>query len=183
MATSPGMALPASHISPRMPRTPALAGAVGGLAAGSFAVFGLHPRAFIVAFAAAVLAVLAAIDIEHRVLPNRIVLPATAVVLLAQVAFFPQRAGEWVLAALAAAAFLAAPMILRRDAVGMGDVKLALLLGAAVGWKVFGAITVGCLAIVPVALLLLVRGGSLRGATVPFGPFLAFGTLVIMYTS
>jgi len=155
---------------------------VAGLAAASFGVFGLHPRAFIVAFVASVLVVLAAIDIEHRVLPNRIVLPAAGVVLAAQLAFFPEHATEWILAPLAAAAFLAAPMLVRRDAMGMGDVKLALLLGAAVGWKVFVAITLGCLAILPFALVLAGRK-SLRGATVPFGPFLAFGTLLIMYTS
>jgi len=149
----------------------------------SFVTFGFEPKAFIAAFAASALAVLAAIDIEHRLLPNRILFPALAVVLVAQVGFYPDRAVEWLLAGLAAATFLALPLIIRRDAMGMGDVKLALLLGAVVGWKVFVAIVIGCFAMLPFAVLLLVRDRSIKGATLPFGPFLAFGTLLILFTS
>src|SRR5437660_9845481 len=60
-------------------------------------------RAVVAAFAAAVLVVLSAIDLERGIIPNRIVLPAAGVVLLAQVALFPGRAPEWVLAAIVAA--------------------------------------------------------------------------------
>ena len=72
---------------------------------------------------------------------------------------------------------------MRRDGLGMGDIKLALLLGVAVGWDVFSAILIGCLSIIPVALWMFHRDGSIKGATLPFGPFLAFGTLVILFTS
>ena len=157
--------------------------AVAVLTVLAFARFGLEPRALVVAFAAAVLTVLAAIDIEHRLLPNRILLPATAVVLAAQLALRPQDAVQWLLAGLCAAAFLALPLLVRRDAMGMGDIKLALLLGACVGWGVFGAIVIGCLAMVPVAVLMLGRDGSIRGATLPFGPFLALGTIAVMFAS
>lgn len=168
---------------PSIPRHPLLGAAVALLTVLSFAIFGFEPEAFIAAFAAGALAVLAAIDIEHRVLPNRILFPVTAVVLVAQIAVFPDRTVEWLLAGLAAAAFLALPLIVRRDAMGMGDIKLALLLGAVVGWKVFGAIVLGCIAMLPVALFMLVRDGSIKGATLPFGPFLAFGTLLILFAS
>jgi leader peptidase (prepilin peptidase)/N-methyltransferase len=149
----------------------------------SVAVFGSSGQALVTAVTASTLVVLAAIDIEHRILPNRIVLPATAAVLVLQLAFFPEDAVEWLLAGPAAAAFLALPLLARKGGVGGGDIKLALLMGAAVGWQVFAAILVGCLAIVPVALWMLVRKGSIRGATLPFGPFLAFGTLAILFTS
>jgi leader peptidase (prepilin peptidase)/N-methyltransferase len=168
---------------PSIPRPPLVAGTATFLAILCFGVFGLEPRAFIAAFVAAVLVVLAAIDIEHRLLPNRILVPATAIVLVAQVGFYPEHAVEWLLAGLAAAAFLALPLIVRRDAMGMGDIKLALLLGSAVGWGVFGAIVIGCLAMVPVALIMLGRQGSIRGATLPFGPFLALGTIAVMFVS
>lgn len=173
-------AVPLSHLIPRHPLLPVLC---VGLPLLAFATFGLEPNALIAAIASVVLTVLAAIDIEHRVLPNRIVLPATAVVLALQLLFFPGDALQWLLAGLAAAAFLAAPLIFRRDAMGMGDIKLAVLLGTIVGWDVFGAIVVGCFAIVPIALWMRVRRGSIKGATLPFGPFLAFGTLVILFTS
>jgi leader peptidase (prepilin peptidase)/N-methyltransferase len=169
--------------SPPIPRSPLLAGILTLLVVLAFGAFGLQPKAVVVAFAACVLSVLAAIDIEHRILPNRIVLPAFAIVLLAQLAIEPDRALEWLLAGPAAAAFLAAPLIVRRDAMGWGDVKLALLLGAAVGWKAFLAIVLGCFAMLPFAVAMLVRDRSVKGATLPFGPFLAFGTILILFVS
>ena len=169
-----------SQPTPSIPRHPLLAAAVLGLAALSFATYGVEARAFIYAFAAGVLTVLAVIDIQHRVLPNRILLPATAIVLGAQLAFYPGHWMEWLLAGLAAAAFLALPLIFRRDAMGMGDIKLAVLLGAIVGWDVFGAIIIGCIAMLPFALQMRLNQGSLRGATLPFGPFLALGTVLVM---
>jgi len=168
---------------PSIPRPPLVAAVAAGLAVLSFILFGLEPRAFIAAFVAAVLVVLSAIDIEHRLLPNRILFPATLIVLVAQVGFYPEHAVQWLLAGVAAAAFLGLPLIVRRDAMGMGDIKLALLLGAATGWGVFGAIVIGCFAMVPVAVLMLGRQGSIRGATLPFGPFLALGTIAVMFAS
>ena len=175
--------------TPETPETPLLPGhpvarvLLVGLPVLAFAAFGLSEQAVVTAITAAVLVALAGIDIEHRVLPNRIVLPATVVILALQIAFFPEDALEWPLAGLAAAGFLALPLIIRRDAMGMGDIKLAVLLGIATGWSVFGAIVIGCLAIVPIAIWMLFRDRSIKGATLPFGPFLAFGTLVILFTS
>ena len=63
----------------------------------------------------------------------------------------------------------------------MGDVKLGLLLGATLGWGAIGAILVAFLAVFPVATFVLIRRGrGARGATLPFGPFLALGGLVIL---
>lgn len=172
--------VPLSDLIPRHPLVPVFC---IGLPLLALATFGLERQTVIAVIACVVLTVLAAIDIEHRILPNRIVLPATAVLLALQLLLFPGDALQWLLAGLAAAAFLAAPLIFRRDAMGMGDIKLAVLLGTIVGWNVFGAIVVGCFAIVPIALWMRVRQGSIKGATLPFGPFLAFGTLVILFTS
>ncbi len=171
---------PLSELIPRHALVPVFCIGLPLLAVGAF---GLERQALIAAVASVVLTVLAAIDLEHRILPNRIVLPATAVLLALQLILFPGDWLQWLLAGPAAAAFLALPLIVRRDAMGMGDIKLAVLLGTIVGWDVFGAIVVGCLAIVPIALWMRVREGSIKGATLPFGPFLAFGTLVILFTS
>jgi leader peptidase (prepilin peptidase)/N-methyltransferase len=169
--------------APGIPRHPVVLVPLVGLPVLAFAAFGFGAQALVTALAAAVLVTLAAIDIEHRVLPNRILLPATGILLAAQLAFFPDRALEWLLAGVAAAIFLALPLIIRRDAMGMGDIKLAVLLGVVTGWGVFGAIVIGCLAMLPAALWLLRRDGSIRGATLPFGPFLALGTLVVLFTA
>jgi leader peptidase (prepilin peptidase) / N-methyltransferase len=151
------------------------------IAAVAFASYSPLSRSLLAAFFAAVLVVLAAIDLEHRIIPNRIVLPATAIVLVAHILISPGRTLELVVAPLAAAAFLFAPNLLNHSAMGMGDVKLALLLGAGLGWGVVGALLVGFIATLPVAVVLLARGGrAARKATLPLGPFLAFGGLVIL---
>jgi leader peptidase (prepilin peptidase)/N-methyltransferase len=176
---------PAAPQVPRHPilRHPVVKVALVGLPVLAFAALGFGGQGLVAAVTSAVLVALAAIDIEQRILPNRILLPAIAVILVLQLAFFPDSALEWLLAGPAAAAFLALPLLVRRDAMGLGDVKLAVLLGVATGWAVFGAIVLGCLAMVPAALWLLRRDGSIRNATLPFGPFLALGTLLILYTS
>ena len=147
----------------------------------SFATFPLD-RAFIAAGFSAVLVVLSAIDIERGIIPNRIVLPATGVILIAQLALFPEHAAEWVLAPLAVAGVLAIPALLGRNWMGMGDIKLVLLLGAGLGWEVLGAMIVACLCVFPVAVVILIRGGlAARKSTIPFGPFLALGALIVLF--
>jgi leader peptidase (prepilin peptidase)/N-methyltransferase len=165
-------------------RTRNVATAFAGLVlvAGCFARFGLEPEAFIGSFFAAVLLVLSAIDLEHRIIPDRIVLPATAVVLASQLVFFPGRGLEWVLASIGAALFFLLPILVYPQGMGMGDVKLALLLGAGLGAAVVSALVVALLAVFLVACAILLRGGrDARRRTIPFGPFLAFGGLVALF--
>jgi leader peptidase (prepilin peptidase)/N-methyltransferase len=155
--------------------------AIGGaLALAAVLRIGLTPAGLLAAAVLGVLAVLAVIDLDVRLLPNRIVFPAIAGVLAWQLAFFPEDFAEVVLAAAGAAGFLLLPSLFRRGAMGMGDVKLAALLGAALGAPVAVALAVGSLAAWPVAVVLVARGASVRGATIPFGPFLAFGAAVVL---
>jgi prepilin signal peptidase PulO-like enzyme (type II secretory pathway) len=139
-------------------------------------------EAVVAAFAGAVLVVLAAIDIERGIIPNRIVLPATGIVLLAQIALFGDRAGEWVLAALISAFAFMIPQLLGRAWMGMGDAKLALLLGATLGRSVLGAVVISFVCVFPVALGVLVHDGiRARKRTIPFGPFLSLGGLIVLF--
>jgi leader peptidase (prepilin peptidase) / N-methyltransferase len=143
--------------------------------------FGLTSRGVIEAATAAVLVVLSAIDLEKRVVPNRIVLPAAAVVLLAELAFYPGRSAEWLLASFGVALMLLLPLLAYPAGMGMGDVKLALLLGAALGRHVLGALMIAFVALLPLAAYLFVRhGSSARKSTFPFAPFLAFGSVCAM---
>jgi len=156
--------------------------AAGCLAAASFAQLGLGARGVIAAFTLAVLVVLARIDLERRVLPDRIVLPAAAAVLAAQLALFPDRWLEWLLAPLVAFALLFVPLVVRPSGIGFGDVKLMLLLGASLGFAVLDALLLGFLLVVPAALFLLVRDGpKARTRAIPLGPFLAAGAAVATF--
>ena len=146
-----------------------------------FVRFGFGGRALIGAVFATVLVVLSAIDLDRRLIPNAIVLPATVLVLIAQIAVFPDRTLEWVLASLGAALFFFVPLLVFPTGMGMGDVKLAALLGAALGKTVVGALLAALLAGAAVSIFLLVREGmSARKKAIAYGPFLAFGGVLAL---
>jgi leader peptidase (prepilin peptidase) / N-methyltransferase len=159
---------------------PAVELATAGLVTACFVVFGLSGEAVVSAFFCAVLVAITATDITHRIVPNRIVLPAAAVVLIAQTALYPSP--EWTLGALGAAAFLLVAAIAYPAGMGMGDVKLALLLGAMLGRLVGVGLMLGMFAaLVPSAVLFARHGAAARKMGIPFAPFLAFGAVVALF--
>jgi leader peptidase (prepilin peptidase)/N-methyltransferase len=162
------------------PLYPAVELATAGLVAACFVKFGLSGEAFLAAFFCVVLVVLSAIDLTHRIVPNRIVLPAALIVLLAQTALNPSP--EWMLGALGAAGFLFVAALAYPAGMGMGDVKLALLLGAMLGRLVGVGLMLGMLAaLVPSFVLLARHGSAARKMGIPFAPFLALGALIALF--
>ncbi|HXZ56014.1 MAG TPA: prepilin peptidase [Gaiellaceae bacterium] len=162
------------------PLYPAVELATAGLVAACFVVFGLSGEAAVAAFFCAVLVAVTATDLTHRIVPNRIVLPAAVIVLLAQTALYPSP--EWAIGALGAAGFLFAAALAYPAGMGMGDVKLALLLGAMLGRLVAVGLMLGMLAaLVPSAVLLARHGSAARKMGIPFAPFLAFGAVVALF--
>ena len=132
---------------------------------------------------------LAVVDLQHRLLPNRVVLPAlgagTALLLLAALAD-----GAWdalLRSVLGAAALFAVYLVLALvspGGLGMGDVKLAALLGLYLGWLGWAAVVLGALAgfvvqaVVALGLLATRRIG-LRGE-LPFGPAMLAGAALVI---
>jgi len=169
-----------SSLTAALPRRWRVATALALIAAPiAFWRFGLDAEGAVGVVFFAALAALAVKDLEERRIPNVLVLPATAVVLLAVAALRPHHLLEAVLAAIAAAAFLLLPSLFSRGAVGMGDVKLALLLGAGLGRGVALALLIGCLAASVTGGVLIFRHGSAaRKTAVAFAPFLALGAVV-----
>ena len=162
------------------PLYPAVELATAGLVAGCFVAFGLSGEALVASFFCVVLVVLSAIDLTHRIVPNRIVLPAALVVLLAQTALHPSP--EWALGALGASGFLFVAALAYPAGMGMGDVKLALLLGAMLGRTVGVGLMIGMVAaLVPSVVLLARHGSAARKMGIPFAPFLALGALVALF--
>jgi leader peptidase (prepilin peptidase)/N-methyltransferase len=152
------------------------------LVAACFFRFGLSAEAFLASFFCAVLVALSAIDLERLILPDRIVLPSFAVVLVVHLALEPDRAVEWVAGALGASLFLFLALLAYPAGMGMGDVKLALLLGAMLGKSVAVGLLIGCVAaLVPAVVLLSRHGMAARKMGIPFGPFLAFGAVVALF--
>ena len=150
------------------------------LIAGCVLDFGLSGRMVVAAVFCAVLVAISAIDLTHRIIPNRIVLPAFVVVLVAQTLLEPSP--EWALAALGASGFLFLAVLVHPAGMGMGDVKLALLMGAMLGKTVPVALMLGMLAaLVPAVFLLARHGSKARKMGIPFGPFLALGSVIALF--
>ena len=128
---------------------------------------------------------IALIDLRHRIIPNRLTYPAlllfSLVVLLAWLigsAANPARAG---IGLLLYGGILFVVAVISRG-MGMGDVKLALLLGAMLGRLVGVGLMLGMLAaLVPSIVLLARHGSAARKMGIPFAPFLALGALIALF--
>lgn len=161
-------------------RYPAVELGTAVLAAACAADYGLSLRALAAAVFCGALVTISATDIERRIVPNRVVLPATVVVLALQLAWRPSI--EWPVAGLGAALFLFLAALAYPRGMGMGDVKLALLLGVAVGRSVPVALMVGMIAaLVPSVVLFARHGMAARKMAIPFAPFLAIGGIVALF--
>ncbi len=161
-------------------RYPAVEIVTAVLVAACVLVFGLTPFAALAAFFCAVLVAVSATDLEHRIVPNRIVVPAAALVIAAQTAIDPSV--EWILGGLGASAFLFAAALAYPRGMGMGDVKLALLLGGMLGRTVGVALMAGMVAALVPSLVLFARHGrAARKIAIPFAPFLATGAVLALF--
>ena len=162
------------------PLYPAVELATAVLIAACILDFGLSGQALVAAIFCAVLVAVTATDLTHRIIPNRIVLPAFAVIVVLQTAIEPSP--QWILGALAASGFLFVAVLAYPAGMGMGDVKLALVMGAALGKTVGVALMLGMVsALIPAAFLLARHGSAARKMGIPFGPFLALGSVVALF--
>jgi leader peptidase (prepilin peptidase)/N-methyltransferase len=162
------------------PRDLAIELATAVLLVGCVLEFGFTLKAAAAAIACAALVVVTATDLERRIVPNRVVLPAGAAVLALQTAAHPS--AEWTLGAVGAAGFLFLAALAYPGGMGMGDVKLALLIGALLGRTTPVGIMLGLLlALVPSAVLLARHGARARRLAIPFAPFLAAGAVVALF--
>ena len=166
--------------APISPLYPAVELVSAGLIVACFAVFGATAWAALAAGFCAVLVALSAIDVQHRIVPNRIVVPSAVVALVAHTAIDPSPA--WLVWALIAAGGLFLVVLAHPKGLGMGDVKLALLLGAMLGASVTVALMIGLFAaLIPSAVLVSKHGASARKMGVPLVPFLSLGAVVALF--
>lgn len=162
------------------PRDLAIELATALLLVGCVLAFGLTAKAAAAAIACAALVVVTATDLERRIVPNRVVLPAAAAVLALNTVSHPSP--EWALGAVGAAGFLFLAVLAYPGGMGMGDVKLALLIGALLGRTTPVGIMLGLLlALVPSIVLLARHGARARRLAIPFAPFLAAGAVVALF--
>jgi len=167
--------------SPIPARYPLVEGLTGALFAAAAWEFGPGLRLLWALALLAALVALAATDLEHRLLPNAVVLPAAAAGLILSAAADPARWWAYPLSALGVAGGLLALALARPGGMGMGDVKMGGMLGAFLGPYAFLAVFLGALggALVSGGLMALGRAG--RESRLPFGTFMALGGAAALF--
>jgi leader peptidase (prepilin peptidase)/N-methyltransferase len=162
------------------PRDLAIELATALLLVGCVLAFGLSAKTVAAGIACATFVVVTATDLERRIVPNRVVLPAAAAVLALQTVFYPSP--QWALGALGASGFLFLAALAYPGGMGMGDVKLALLIGALLGRTTPVAMMLALfLALVPTIVLVTRHGARARRLAIPFAPFLAAGAVIALF--
>jgi leader peptidase (prepilin peptidase)/N-methyltransferase len=130
-----------------------------------------------------VLVPVAMIDLEHQIIPNKITLPAAVAAVAIGFALHRSGLAEQLIAGAAAGGFLLVFVLAYPRGMGMGDVKLAAVLGLFLGRSVAVAILGGVLLGTVVGAAVMARVGVQQGrkTKVPFGPFLALGGLIALF--
>lgn len=129
-------------------------------------------------FLAALIA-LAAIDYDHRLLPNRVVYPLAAYGVIATLLVDRDDLVENLIAGAGAFLFLLLAVIAYPRGMGMGDVKLAGAMGLFLGLSIVPALLTAFLTGTLVGIVIVAREGAAgRKKAVPFGVFLALGGIV-----
>ncbi|HTX29772.1 MAG TPA: prepilin peptidase [Solirubrobacteraceae bacterium] len=169
----------AAPISPRYPAVEALTAVL------AVAVVLLRHSAHDIALGLVLVVVLmpvALIDLEHRIIPNKITLPAALAAVAIGAVTRPSGLPEQLIAGAAAGGFLLLFALAYPRGMGMGDVKLAAVLGLFLGREVGVALMVGVISATLVGAAIMTREGVAKGrkTAVPFGPFLAFGGVVAL---
>ena len=123
------------------------------------------------------------IDLDHRIIPNKLMLVGMVVSIGLVLATRPENLTEHLIAAAGAGGFLLLAALAYPAGMGMGDVKLAGVMGLFLGRSVGPAMLVALVAGSVVGALIIARKGSKEGrkTAIPFGPYLALGGLVALF--
>ncbi len=130
---------------------------------------------------AVILVAAAATDLEQRIIPNRLMAAGAVLALVLWTIADPSRLPENLIAGAAAGGFLLIAAVAYPAGMGMGDVKLAAVMGLFLGKLVGPALFLGFAAgaLVGIALIAM-NGPAARKQGVPFAPFLALGGMLAL---
>lgn len=164
-------------ISARYPLTEIV---LGALYAATVAVFWGDPAEVLLGLVfVTTLVAVTLTDLDRRVIPNRVLLVAAALGVAIAAIGDPSSLPERAIAAAAAGGGMFLVALAYPKGMGLGDVKLAAVMGLFLGREVAPAILVALLAGSIVGLCLIAReGAGARKRAIPFGPFLALGGVV-----
>jgi prepilin signal peptidase PulO-like enzyme (type II secretory pathway) len=150
------------------------------LVAGCLVEFGATLHGFCASVFCLALVIVSATDLEYRLIPDRVIGPASLIVLAGMTIAEPSP--RWAIAAFGAFLFLLVFSLISPQGMGMGDVKLAFLMGAALGPPVAVALVLASLlSLIPSIFILIRYGRAGRKVGFPFGPFLALGSVLTLF--
>jgi leader peptidase (prepilin peptidase)/N-methyltransferase len=169
-----------SSISPRYPLTEA---ATGALFAAVVIAHGATRSVWLDLIFVAALVAITRIDLEHRIIPDRILAPLAVAALVLTAIFEPHQLPERLIAATAAGGVLFLVVLAYPKGMGMGDVKLLAVMGLVLGRSVAPALLVALVAGTLVGVVVMAKRGVSEGrrTAIPFGPFLALGGVVGLF--
>lgn len=162
-----------------------LANAVGYMGIAWY--FGLTLEAFIYAAFYSALLVITGTDLSHQIIPDAVTLPGIVVGLASASVVLPLGWVNSVLGMIVGGGILWAlawlsPLLFGKEGMGGGDIKLMAMVGAFLGWKpVLLAIMLGSLIGSVVGVGLISAGIMRRHEYLPFGPFLAIGSMMALF--
>jgi leader peptidase (prepilin peptidase)/N-methyltransferase len=167
-------------ISPRYPLTEALTAA---LFAAVVIAHGASSSVWLDLIFVVALVAITRIDLEQRIIPDRIVAPLAVTALVLTAIFEPHQLPERLIAAVAAGGFLGVAALAYPAGMGMGDVKLVAVMGLVLGRSVAPALLVALLTGTVAGIAVMAKRGVAEGrkTAIPFGPFLALGALVGLF--
>ncbi|MCK4679726.1 prepilin peptidase [bacterium] len=173
----------AAPISPRYPVVEVLSGVLPVLL---FMRFGLTVHFFVYWLLSCVLLVLSFVDLDLRIIPDRVTLPGIVVgiivaPLVGLVGFWGSLLGVVVGGGALYLIGVLGELFLKKESMGGGDVKLAAMLGAFMGWKLilvslFVAFFIGAV----VGVIAMARKPKSWDSSLPFGPFIALGAVLAL---
>lgn len=149
--------------------------------------FGATPAAAVYAAFFSALLVVTFIDWDHQIIPNRITLPGIVIGLISAATVLAGGFADAVLGAVLGGGLLYAVAVisewfLKKEGMGLGDVKLLAMIGAFLGWRaVLVTIFIGALTGSLIGLALMALRVRRREDPIPFGPFLALGAVAALF--
>jgi leader peptidase (prepilin peptidase)/N-methyltransferase len=163
-------------------RYPIVEGVTGALFVAAYLAFGLTAQAAVAAALLAALVAITAIDLDHQIIPDAITLPGIVLGVLATPASPHLTWLDSILGVVVGGGLFLAIILLSGGGMGGGDMKLAAMLGAFLGWKIaLVAILIAVLLGGVYGVGLLVSGRRGRKDPIPFGPFLALGGAISVF--
>lgn len=177
-----------ARISPLYPAVEALTGAMYLLL---YLRFGFAWQLLVYMALVGLLIVISAIDFKTMEIPNGLIIAGFVVgAIQLIVTVFTGIFGNWTSYVIGLFAgglpllliALIAGILLKREAMGGGDVKLMAFCGFIIGWKlVIPAYLIGIIAGAVISVILMALGRKKRGDEIPFGPFLSLGVVLSVF--